>query len=298
MISLSNSEPDLTVLAVHNSTPSPRSSRNPFVVETIRGGPHRSESLDSSSNQTDSLSSSVPAGSKFWVSSPRRKGHSSCSEDKFSSSVVVSPSASPHQGKERRESKLGKLVKQSNSSRKGDTLPATPVTKFTAFSQGRSSTMASIDSPKTPTRGFKGQFKGFRKNVKKLVKNPDEVDGPVSPARDKSPGPQAKASVQRSRTYMRKNSLSNEMTLSTSPLAPVDEMYYSGQRLSRRESTTRGNTVSLVSKIFSILTFWQHEHFEVSSRTHKCSSQCGTVALLYVALLRHVVNPATQRNAT
>ncbi len=115
--------------------------------------------------------------------------------------------------------------------------------------------MASFDSPKTPTRGFKGHFKGFRKNVKKLVKNPDEVDSPVSPARDKSPGPQAKTSVKRSRTYMRKNSLSNEMTLSTSPLAPVDEMYYSGLGLSRRESTTRGNTVSLVSKIFSILTF-------------------------------------------
>ncbi len=272
---ISLSEPDLTVVGLPASSASPRSSGNPYSVETIRVGPHRQpqshDSLEQSSSDADPLSSSMPSSHKFLVSSPKHKAYSASTEDRFLASIGVSPSASPHAGKGKHERRFPKLVRRSNSSnssKKSSTLPTTTGSKVIARSQGRSSSVAvfsATDLPKTPSKGF---LKGFRKNVKKLVKTPDalEVDGPVPLARDKSPGAQASTSVKRSRTFMRKNSFSSEMALSTSPLAPVDEMYHSAQQLSKRESTTRGNTISLVSQIFSILTLWQNEHFEVRGR--------------------------------
>lgn len=157
------------------------------------------------------------------------------------------------------KSKIGKLGKK----KKADTLPNGPArfggkSPNTLLTKSNSSMNFSFSGNEYPkhTKGLKGLM-GFRKKSgKKLAKSPSmEADE----ALDRSPG----HSRGKRTTLLRKHSISSDTAIAA-PLGIAEERMVQGSPLHRHrtESTSQGNS-NLVSKIFSVLDYWQEEYFEV-----------------------------------
>ena len=241
------SEPDMSVVGVGEQ--SPRNSGTPAMDVPMSP---QSEESQFAWRFPQTRAGSVPSCHKFLTSSPAHQ--SADREERFTSSVQY-PSPKRVASLDRR---IGKLVKRSSSSGSGKKMEQTA--KFNSLSQGKSvSAYLGSESPQKTHKSIKRHWKDLKKKiVEKKAKTPEvqETDCP----HERSPG---SGTMKMNRTF-RKNSISRERGMSVSgSLFPVDELH--NPRL--REQTSQGNTVTTVSKTFSILTFWQEQHFEVSLLT-------------------------------
>lgn len=245
--SLSTSQPDITI--AEDSTPPPLPPRD--VMTPTHRPPLRdllrTNSEHSLMTQSLCLSRSEPS-SPFHSTKPGRSvsiSDQSQSPGKRGKALTLDRS-SPNSKKKQKKS--GSM---SDYYRKGSNVNVTASLNVASLQNGNE------PSSKSPKRS---KWNGIKNKMKKFKRSP-------SLEAEEMQGLQGR--------YARKGSLISDSLMSTGINLPDGGM----PRRQRRSSSSYGNSVALVSKIFAVLSCWQEQFFEV-----------GLECSLYVAM-KHSVLP-------
>ena len=299
VVSASFSEPDLTVIGLGEGKGGERGDGNrPSKNDLKRDEPVRELPLPGKIVRRNSehslLTGSVSVGSESpflhgkammgsspspnLVGSPAHSHTPSPSHRRTSNSISGDLTSSLNRKDVRGKSK-------SKKSRKADTIGASPARQKLSSSFTKSATFTRTNTVVTelgssPNRQAKtSKWQSLKKKMGiKLNRSPSMDTEDLASYQENSTCPNPDLLPKRNRTFLRKHSLSSEISRS---ISMTDGMVVAspagGGRQQRRGSgsASQCNNVNLIPKIFGVLACWQENFFEVSR-------ECFIISLQFV----------------
>ena len=275
---ISLSEPDLTQVGLEPGAPASgvdRESTSLLPRHTASPQPRRTTSPQQRHNSEPQYELTA---SLSFNESPFHHGTAMTSLP--ASPMVLNRSTHSQEEKVTPGKSKGKISK-SGKKKKADTLPngparyggKSPHSLFTKSTSSMSFSLSGTEYAKN-SKGIKSWI-GFRRKAGKKL--PKSTSMEAEEALDKSPG-----HSRAKRTLLRKHSISSD-SATTSPLGVAEDRMVQGSPLHRHrtESTSQGNS-NLVSKIFSVLDYWQEEYFEVGVSSFRAAHMAYTPCITHL----------------